>query len=173
MCRGGGDLIGHVRFCVLAIAVGLIFSAAAAVASTTIGTDIFIGGTLTITGLSTFGNASSTLLSATNGLWVGSSGATSIFGSATSTFGAGISATYLNLSGTSATSTATNGTRNGVVASACKVIQSIAVSSATESTALHCMVSLSTNDYIELYAGNLTDTDDIIVKTINLFAMGL
>jgi len=63
--------------------------------------------------------------------------------------------------------------KNGVVASACKVIQSIAVSSATESTALHCMVSLATNDYIELYAGNLTDTDDIIVKTINLFAMGL
>jgi len=53
------------------------------------------------------------------------------------------------------------------------VIQSIAVSSATESTALHCMVSLSTNDYIELYAGNLTDADDITVKTINLFAMGL
>lgn len=67
------------------------------------------GGTLTVTGLSTFGNASSTLLSTTNGLWVGSSGATSIFGSATSTFGAGISATYLNLSGTAASSTAANG----------------------------------------------------------------
>ena len=91
------------------IAVGLIFSAVAATAVTTISTDIFTGGTLTVTGLSTFGNASSTLLSATNGLWVGSSGATSIFGSATSTFGAGISATYLNLSGTSASSTAANG----------------------------------------------------------------
>ena len=55
----------------------------------------------------------------------------------------------------------------------CKVIQSIAVSNDTQSTALHCMVSLATNDYIELYVGNLTDADDIIVKTINLFAMGL
>ena len=359
-----GDLIGRICFYVLTIAVGLTFSAVAATAATRISTDIFTGGTLTVTSLSTFGNASSTLSSATNGLWVGSSGATSIFGSATSTFGAGISATYLNLSGTSASSTAANGinltagcfavngtcvggvgtttsntwgstqtftsnpvlgsltgliagnsgtlyqvasssifgftpisnalakgyflvgndagtaqatstisisstgditpvgrlilpmgeinyfnttgttvtiasasdgstnlvkvapttvlsddvfefdnggandgrlrytgattkmfhtaftismdgegagtnlyvfgvAKNGVVASACKVIQSIAVSSATESTALHCMVSLATNDYIELYAGNLTDTDDIIVKTINLFAMGL
>ena len=57
MCRGGGDLIGHVRFYVLAIAVGLIFSAVAAIASTTISTDIFTGGTLTVTNLSTFGNA--------------------------------------------------------------------------------------------------------------------
>lgn len=363
MCGGGGTLIDKIRFYVFATVVGLIFSATVAVASTTISTDIFTGGTLTVTGLSTFGNASSTLLSATNGLWVGSSGATSIFGSATSTFGAGISATYLNLSGTSASSTAANGinltagcfavngtciggvgtttsntwggtqtftnnptlgsltgliagnsgtlyqvasssifgftpisnaltkgyflvgndagvaqatssisisstgdvtptkrlilpmgeinyfnttgttiaiasasdgstnlvkvapvtvlsadifefdnggadngrlrytgatskmfhtaftismdgegagtnlyvfgiAKNGVVGD-CKVIQSIAVSSATESTALHCMVSLATNDYIELYVGNLTDTDDITAKTVNLFAMGL
>ena len=317
------------------------------------------------TGLATFGNSSSTLLSATNGLWVGSSGATSIFGSATSTFGAGISATYLNLSGTSASSTAANGinltagcfavdgtcvggvgittsntwggtqtftnnpilgsltdliagnsrtlyqvasssifgftpvsnvlakgnfivgddagtaqatstilisstgdvrpvgrlilpmgelnyfdttgalisiatqsdgstnlvkaavatslsedifefdnggandgrlrytgattkmfhtaftismdatsgsgtnlyvftiAKNGSMVSGCRVIQSIAVSNDTQSTALHCMVSLATNDYIELYMGNLTDTDDLTVKTINIFAMGL
>ncbi len=109
MCGGGGDLIGHVRFYALAIAVGLIFSAVTATAATTISTNIQTGGTLTVTGLSSFGNASSTLFSSTNGLWVGSSGATSIFGSATSTFGAGISATYLNLSGTSASSTAANG----------------------------------------------------------------
>lgn len=373
---GGGTLIDRIRFYVLAIAVGLIFSATVAVASTTISTNILTDGTLTVTGLSTFGNASSTLLSATNGLWVGSSGATSIFGSATSTFGAGISATYLHLSGTSASSTAANGinltagcfamsgtcvgtvtgtwpiislggllptisfgglststaavvgnipyfssvntfanvatssptgtyplqisgagtlvgsattfslafgtttantwsgaqtfnadvtpvgrlmlpmgeinyfdttgttitiasasdgstnlvkvapvtalsadffefdngganngrlrytgattkmfhtaftismdassgagtnlyvfgiTKNGI-ASNCKVIQSIAVSNDTQSTALHCMVSLSTNDYLELYSGNLTDGDDLIVKTLNLFAMGL
>ena len=57
--------------------------------------------------------------------------------------------------------------------SGCRVIQSIAVSNDTQSTALHCMVSLATNDYIELYMGNLTDTDDLTVKTINIFAMGL
>src|SRR3989344_16461 len=112
---GGGDLIGYVRFYALAIAVGLIFSAIATIAATTIGTSISTEGNLNVTGtsvhtgLATFGNSSSTLLSATNGLWVGSSGATSIFGSATSTVGAGISATYLNLSGTSASSTAANG----------------------------------------------------------------
>ena len=62
--------------------------------------------------------------------------------------------------------------KNGA-ASNCKVIQSIAVSNDTQSTALHGMVSLATNDYLELYAGNLTDGDDLIVKTMNLFAMGL
>src|SRR3989344_160384 len=63
--------------------------------------------------------------------------------------------------------------KNGVVNSGCKVIRSITAVSDTGSTALHCMVSLTTNDYIELYAGNLTDADDIAVKTLNLFAMGL
>src|SRR3989344_5515180 len=63
--------------------------------------------------------------------------------------------------------------KNGVVNSGCKVIRSITAVSDTGSTALHCMVSLTANDYIELYAGNLTDADDIAVKTLNLFAMGL
>ena len=63
--------------------------------------------------------------------------------------------------------------KNGSAASVCRVIQSIAVSNDTQSTAMHCMVSLATNEYLELYVGNLTDADDITVKTINLFAMGL
>ncbi len=63
--------------------------------------------------------------------------------------------------------------KNGSIASVCRVIQSIAVANDTQSTAMHCMVSLATNEYLELYVGNLTDADDIIVKTINLFAMGL
>jgi hypothetical protein len=54
-------------------------------------------------------NASTTGLSAYNGLWVGTTATTTILGNATSTFGAGISATYLNLTGSSATSTAANG----------------------------------------------------------------
>lgn len=63
--------------------------------------------------------------------------------------------------------------KNGTVVSNCKVIQSIAVSNDTQSTALHCMISLATNDYLELYVGNLSDADDITVKTVNLFAMGM
>ena len=105
----GGGLIGNVRFFVLGLAIGLIFNAIATVAATRIGTNISTDGTFSVTGLSTFENASSTLLSVTNGLWIGSGGATSLFGSATSTFGGGVSATYLNLSGTSASSTAANG----------------------------------------------------------------
>lgn len=62
--------------------------------------------------------------------------------------------------------------KNGTVGD-CKVIQNILVTNDTQSTALHCMISLATNDYLELYAGNLTDNDDITVKTLNLFAMGL
>jgi hypothetical protein len=93
----------------LSVVCGATIAAGIAAAATTISTNIQTDGTLSVTGASTFGNASSTLLSSTNGLWVGSSGATSIFGSATSTFGAGISTSYLNLSGTSASSTAANG----------------------------------------------------------------
>lgn len=62
--------------------------------------------------------------------------------------------------------------KNGTVDS-CKVIQSMAVSNDTQSTALHCMVTLATNDYLELYVGNLTDADDITAKTMNLFALGM
>src|SRR3989344_1524192 len=50
-------------------------------------------------------NASSSLLSAYGGLYVGSAATTSIFGAGNSTFGAGVQTSYLNVTGTTATST--------------------------------------------------------------------
>jgi len=64
-------------------------------------------------------------------------------------------------------------TKNGVAMSGCKVLQSIAAVGDIQSTALHCMAELATNDYIELYVGNTTDTDDITIKSMNIFALGM
>lgn len=49
----------------------------------------------------------------------------------------------------------------------------VTVANATGSTALHVMAELATNDYLELYIGNLTDADDFTIKTLNLFALGM
>jgi len=261
--NGGGRLNNRIRFYVLAIVVGLIFSAVVSVASTTIGTDIFTDGTLTVTDLSAsmliatdankiliststisvnnlalpkgnfiVGNdagvaqATSTILISSTGditpvkrliLPMGeisyfdttgtlvsidtqSNGSTNLVKVAPTTSlssdifefdNGGANNGRLRYTGVTTKmfhtaftismdgeGTGTNLyifsiTKNGAVVSGCKVIQSIAVSNDTQSTALHCMVSLSTNDYIELYVGNLTDNNDITVKTINLFAMGL
>jgi hypothetical protein len=58
--------------------------------------------------------------------------------------------------------------KNGTVD--CKVLGS---ASGTQFSALHCMVELATNDYIELYIGNLTASRNFTVKSLNIFAMGM
>lgn len=63
--------------------------------------------------------------------------------------------------------------KNGIVLSTSKVIQKITNSGDTKSTALHVATTMSKNDYLELYVGNLSDTDDAIVKTVNIFALGM
>ncbi len=63
----------------------------------------------TFAALNQFSNASSSLFSVFNRLYVGDTATTTIFGSATSTFGAGIQSTYLNITGTAATSTFARG----------------------------------------------------------------
>ena len=63
--------------------------------------------------------------------------------------------------------------KNGTIDADCKILQSIKAVGDIESTALHCMLTLATNDYIELYVGNITDADDITVTSINIFAMGM
>src|SRR3990167_6028419 len=79
----------------------------------------------------------------------------------------------------SITSTSANDTfvmglaKNGTVDPNCKVIQKITTSGDTQSTSLHCMMELATNDYVEMYVGNMTDADDFIIKTLNIFAMGM
>ncbi|MFC1612654.1 LVIVD repeat-containing protein, partial [Patescibacteria group bacterium] len=69
--------------------------------------DIIIGGSTAAAGSFTY--VSTTALSSRDGIFVGRTSTSSIYGSTTSTFGAGVSATYLNLTGTSATSTFANG----------------------------------------------------------------
>jgi len=63
--------------------------------------------------------------------------------------------------------------KNGVVLSTSKVIQKITTAGDTKSTALHVAVTLNTNDYLELYVGNLSSTNDAIAKTVNVFALGM
>lgn len=63
--------------------------------------------------------------------------------------------------------------KNGTVGAGNKILQQIAGISAIQSTALHYMVELATNDYIELYVGNTSDADDFTINTLNLFAMGM
>lgn len=62
--------------------------------------------------------------------------------------------------------------KNGAVGN-CKTLQSIAVNGQIGSTSLHCFLSLATNDYLELYVGNITDGDDITATSVNIFAMGM
>lgn len=63
--------------------------------------------------------------------------------------------------------------KNGTVIAGSKVLVRVINAADTVSTALHVMVSLATNDYIELYVGNITDADDFVIKTLNIFAMGM
>jgi hypothetical protein len=42
-----------------------------------------------------------------------------------------------------------------------------------QGNALHVMVTLATNDYLELFIGNTTDADDVTLYSLNLFAMGM
>jgi hypothetical protein len=63
--------------------------------------------------------------------------------------------------------------KNGTVVSASKILLQAINASQARSTAMHVMVELATNDYIELYIGNTTDADDCTVHSLNLFAMGM
>lgn len=63
--------------------------------------------------------------------------------------------------------------KNGAVLPTSKVIQKITNTGDTKSTALHVAVTLNQNDYLELYVGNLNDDDDAVVKTLNIFALGM
>ncbi|MBI5469695.1 hypothetical protein HY968_00025, partial [Candidatus Kaiserbacteria bacterium] len=68
-----------------------------------------VGNALSVTGLSSFTQASSTRLSIFDRLYVGDTATTTILGSATSTFGAGIQTSALNITSSTATSTFANG----------------------------------------------------------------
>lgn len=63
--------------------------------------------------------------------------------------------------------------KGGTVVAASKILQKVVTAGDTQAFAFHCMVELATNNYIEVYVGNTTDADDVTVKTLNLFAMGM
>lgn len=63
--------------------------------------------------------------------------------------------------------------KNGTVISESKILNQISGISQIQSTALHIMAQLAQNDYLELYVGNTTDTDDFTVNTLTMFAMGM
>ena len=102
------------------------------------------------------GAASTTLLSVYNGLFVGGTATTSIFGTATSTFGAGISATALNLSG-SATSTAANGFN---LSAGCFAVEGTCIGGSSSSLTIGATsISGGNNgDLLSILSGNLGDS---------------
>lgn len=63
--------------------------------------------------------------------------------------------------------------RNGSVLSTSKVIQKTSNSGEIESTALHVMVTLAKNEYLELYVGNMTAGRNVEIFSLNFFALGM
>ena len=63
--------------------------------------------------------------------------------------------------------------KTGTVLSKSKVLIQATTAAGIRSTAMHAMVSLAMNDYLELFVGNTTDTDDCTVHSLNIFAMGM
>jgi hypothetical protein len=63
--------------------------------------------------------------------------------------------------------------KGGVVISSSRVIQKLGTTSDAQSTALHVMVTLATNEYLELYVGNMSNNQSIKIHSINLFALGM
>lgn len=63
--------------------------------------------------------------------------------------------------------------KGGTVLATSKVLLQAINASQPRSTAMHVMVEMATNDYLELYVGNTTDADDCTVHSLNLFAMGM
>ena len=79
----------------------------------------------------------------------------------------------ITLSGTPATPSdvlVLGAAKNGTVIAASKVLGS---ASGTQFSALHAYIELATNDYLEVYVGNITASRDFTFKSLNIFAMGM
>ncbi len=75
-------------------------------------------------------------------------------------------------SGTSSNNFVFAVSKNGTLIPESRVMQKLPTGD-TQSTAMHVAVYLSTNDYLELTAGNLSSTGDVYVRSLNLFALGM
>jgi hypothetical protein len=58
--------------------------------------------------------------------------------------------------------------RNGSVDLTTRVLQKSAVGGAAHSTVLTAQISMSLNDYLEIFVGNTTDTDDVTVHALRI-----
>lgn len=61
----------------------------------------------------------------------------------------------------------------GTILSHGKITQKLGPAGDVGSTAIHVMAELAQNDYIELFILNTSDTDDITIVDMNLFAVAL
>jgi hypothetical protein len=61
--------------------------------------------------------------------------------------------------------------KNGTVVASSKIINTLAAN-AVQGNAIHVIVELAKNDYLELYIGNLTAGRNATIRSLNLFAMG-
>lgn len=62
--------------------------------------------------------------------------------------------------------------KSGTIKGASKILNRLSTSS-RQSTALHLMETLSYGQYLELYVGNLTNTDDAKIYSLNIVAIGM
>jgi hypothetical protein len=63
--------------------------------------------------------------------------------------------------------------KNGTVVVSSKIIQRMGATTDAQSTAMHVVILLNYNDYVNLYVGNMIGTGDVKVKSLNLFALGM
>ncbi len=63
--------------------------------------------------------------------------------------------------------------KNGTVIDGSKIQRKVGNANDVGSTAMHIAIMMDTNDYLELYCGNTSDTSNFTINTINFFAMGL
>jgi hypothetical protein len=63
--------------------------------------------------------------------------------------------------------------QNGVIKTSSKVLNRFSNSNDIQSTSLHVMLTMATNDYLEFYVGNTSSSDDFSFRTFNLVAIGM
>ncbi len=63
--------------------------------------------------------------------------------------------------------------KNGTVSVSSKIIQRMGATTDAQSTAMHVVILLNYNDYLNLYVGNMMAGRNVVVKSLNLFALGM
>lgn len=63
--------------------------------------------------------------------------------------------------------------KNGSVYVSSKIIQRMGNTADAQSTAMHVVIPLNYGDYLNLYVGNMIAGRNVLVKSLNLFALGM